>query len=59
MVKSLNYGLCGKPLNKRAKMALDLSPEFLRGRQHFFLPLSEKNLQAFLHVRTEQLSPIH
>ena len=45
-------------INKRARMALDRSPEFLRGPESFFLfwSLSGKNLQEFLYVRTEQVA---
>ena len=48
-------------LNKRAKMALDRSPDFLRLLLpfFFFLLLSEKNLQEFLYVCTVQEASIH
>ena len=46
--------------NKRAKMALDRSPDFLRLLQSiFFLSLSGKNLQEFLYVCTVQEASIH
>ena len=46
--------------NKRAKMALDRSPDFLRLLQPiFFLWLSEKNLQEFLYVCIVQEASIH
>ena len=40
-------------------MALDCSPEFLRGPLATFLSLSEKNLQEFFYVHSVQVDPIH
>ena len=38
-------------------MALDHSPEYLRGLSPFLLSLSENNLQEFLCVRIVQVAP--
>ena len=43
--------------DKRANMALDRSPEYLR--LSIFFSLSEKNLQEFVYVCTVQVAPIH
>ena len=51
--------ICKHLENKKAKMALDRSPEFLRLPSHFVLSLSEKNLQEFLYFYTVQVAPIH
>ena len=56
---SIMFHISKNTVNKRAKMALDRSPEFLRLPLPFFLTLSEKNLQEFLYVCTVQVAPIH